>query len=62
MTSIKDNNTVIKVRKLARNHPNLHLVSYNKYPKFGQILSIRSIDIERKEILTKNMGPNSVTN
>ena len=33
------------------NNPNLDLVNMNTYIKFGEILSFRSQDIERNEIL-----------
>ena len=48
LTSITGYNSVINVRKLTYNNPKLDLVSINAYPKFGQSLSIRSMDIERK--------------
>ena len=37
-----------------RNTPNLDLVNINAYAKFGQIPSIRSQDIERKQ--SRNHG------
>ena len=42
LTSIKGHNSVINVRKLTRNNPNIDLVSINAYPKFCQNPSIRS--------------------
>ena len=43
-------NSVINLRKLTRNNPNLDLFNINAYPKFSQIPSIRFIDIEGNEI------------
>ena len=48
--------TSINLRKLTCNNPNIDLVNENVYPKFGQISSIRSKDIERKGNSDKNHG------
>ena len=66
LTSIKDHNSVINLRKLARNNPNLDLVnkfsickilSINlAYAKFGQSPSICSDDAERKQNSEMNQG------
>ena len=57
LTSIKDHSSVIHLRKLTCNNPNLDLV--NAYSKFGQIPSIRSQDIEHKrsrsDVITDNL-------
>ena len=42
------------VQKIMCNNPELDLVNMNAYIKFGEILSICSQDIERKEILAKS--------
>ena len=39
-------------KKMTGNNPKLGLVNVDVYKKFGQILSIRSQDIEQKQILT----------
>ena len=39
------------------NNPNIYLVNINAYIKFGEILSICSQDIERKQNLGVNQGP-----
>ena len=49
LTSIKGCNSVIILQKMTVKNPNLDLVNVNVYTKFGQILSIRSQDIERKQ-------------
>ena len=56
MTSMKAHNSVIKLRKLACNNPNLDPVNINANPNFGQIPSIRSKEIERKRNSYKNYG------
>ena len=48
LTSIKGHNSVINLRKLTRNIPNLDIVNINAYAKFGQIPSTHSQDIEQK--------------
>ena len=49
MTSIKGQNTVTNLRKMTGNNPNPDLVNINAqcHTKIGQILSVRSQDIER---------------
>ena len=39
------------------NNPNVDLVIMNAYIKLGEILSICSKDIERKQIFGVNQGP-----
>ena len=39
------------------NNPNIDLVNRNAYIKFGEILSIYSQDIERKQNFGVNQGP-----
>ena len=52
MTSINGNNSVKILQKKTGNNPKLDLVNVDVHTKFGQILSIRSQDIEcRNEIL-----------
>ena len=46
-----------KLRKLTCNNPNLILVYISAYAKFGQIPSIYSQDIERKQNSDLNQGP-----
>ena len=48
LTSIKGRNSVKILRKMTVNNPKLDLVNVNVHTKFGQILSIRSQDIEWK--------------
>ena len=38
-------------------NPKLHLLHVDVHTKFGQILSIRSQDIERKQSSDVNQGP-----
>ena len=60
LTSIKGHKSVINLQKLTRKNPNPDLVTYNAYPNFCQIPSIRSINIERKrnsENFEVNQGP-----
>ena len=54
LTSIKGYNSVTNLRKMAGNNPNLDLVNINAHIKFGQILYIRSQDIERKRNSERN--------
>ena len=44
---------------MTGNNPKLDLVNNDVHTKFGQILSIRSQDIERNKILMSNKGRNS---
>ena len=48
LTSIKGRNSVKILRKMTGNNPKLDLVNVDVHTKFGQILSIRSQDIEWK--------------
>ena len=57
LTSIKGRNSVKIMRKMTGNNPKLDLVNVDMHTKFGQILSIRSQDIERKRNSDVNQGP-----
>ena len=57
LTSIKGHNSIKILRKMTGNNPKLDLVNVDVHPKFGQILSIRSQDIERKQNSDVNQGP-----
>ena len=57
LTSIKGRNSVKILRKMMGNNPKLDLVNVDVHTKFGQILSIRSQDIERKRNSDFNQGP-----
>ena len=57
MTSIKDRNYVKILRKMTGNNPKLDHVNVDVHTKFGQILSIYSRDIERKQNSDVNQGP-----
>ena len=48
LTYIEDRNYVKILRKMTGNNPKLDLVNVDVHTTFGQILSIRSQDIERK--------------
>ena len=50
------------LRKVTGNSPNFDVVNINAYIKFGEILSICSQDIERKQNLTSIKGHNSIKN
>ena len=54
LTSIKGRNSVKILRKMSGNNPKLDL---DVHTKFGQILSIGSQDIERKQYSDINQGP-----
>ena len=56
LTSIKGHNSVKILQKMTRNNPKLDLVNVDVHTKFGQILSIRSQDIERKRNSDVNQG------
>ena len=56
LTSIKGRNSVKILRKMTGNNPKLGLVNVDVHTKFGQILSIRSQDIERKRNSDVNQG------
>ena len=53
--SIKGRNSVQILRKMTGN-PKLDVVNVDVHTKFGQILSIRSQDIERKQNSDVNQG------
>ena len=55
--SIKGHNSVKIRRKMTVNHPKIDLDNVDVHTKFGQILSIRSQDIERKPNIDVNQGP-----
>ena len=57
LTSIKGRNSVNILRKMMGNNPKPDLVYVDVHTKFGQILSIRSQDIERKQNSDINQGP-----
>ena len=57
MTSIKGRYSVKILRKMKDNNPKLDLVNVDVHTKYGQILSIRSQDIERKQNSDVNQGP-----
>ena len=57
LTSIRDRNSIKILRKMMGNNPKLDLVNVDVHTKFGQILSIRSQDIERKRNSDVNQGP-----
>ena len=57
LTSIKGRNSVKILRKMTGNNTKLDLVNVDVHTKFGQILSIRSQDIERKRNSDVNQGP-----
>ena len=60
LKSIRGRNSVKILRKMTGNYPKLDLVNVDMHTKFGQILSIRSQDIEQKQNLTSIKGHNSV--
>ena len=49
LRSIKGRNSFKILQKTTGNNPKLDLLNVDVYTKFGQILSIRSQDIERKQ-------------
>ena len=57
LKSIKGRNSVKILQKMMGNNPKLDLVNDDVHTKFGQILSIRSQDIERKRNSDVNQGP-----
>ena len=57
LTSIKGCNSVKILLKMTGNNTKLDLVNVDVHTKFGQILSIRSQDIERKQNSEVNQGP-----
>ena len=58
--SIKGHNSDKIMQKMTGNNLKLDLVADDVHTKFGQILSIRSQDIERKRNSDVNQGRNSV--
>ena len=62
MTSIKGRNSVANLRKTIIYNTNVDLVNDDVYTKFGLILSIRSQDIEKNQILTSIKGRKSFAN
>ena len=57
LTLIKGCNSVKILQKMTGNNPKPDLVNVDVHTKFGQILSIRSQDIERKRNSDVNQGP-----
>ena len=57
LTSIKGRYSVKILRKMTDNNPKLDLVNVDVHTKFGQILSILSQDIERKQNSDVYQGP-----
>ena len=56
LTSIKGHNCVKTTRKMTGNNPKLDLNNVDVHINFGQILSICSRDIERKQNSDVNQG------
>ena len=56
LMSIKGRNSVKILRKMTGNNPKLDHVNDDVHTKFGQILSIRSQDIEWKRNSDANQG------
>ena len=57
LTTFKGLHSVMNLRKMTVNILNLDLVNINVYAKFGQVLSIRSQDIEQKSNSDMYQGP-----
>ena len=57
LISIKGHNFVTNLQKMAVNNPKLDFVNFNAHIKFGHILSISYLDIERKRNFDINQGP-----
>ena len=57
LASIKGRNSVKILQKTTGNNPKLDLVNVDVHTKFGQILSIRSQDIEWKRNSDVDQGP-----
>ena len=57
LTSIKGHNCVKILRKMTGNNPKLDLNNVDVHINIGQILSICSRDIERKQNIDVNQGP-----
>ena len=58
LKSIKGRNSIKILRKMTGNNPKLDLVNVDMHTKFGQILSIRSQDIEWDIELKRNSDVN----
>ena len=56
LTSIKGCNTVKILRKMMGDNPKLDYVNVDVHTKFGQIVSVCSRDIERKQNSDVNQG------
>ena len=57
LTIIKGRNSIVNLRPLARNNPNLDLVKVKSYVRFDQMPSIPSQDIELKRNSEEIQGP-----
>ena len=57
LKSIRGRNSVKILRKMTGNNPKLDLVNVDMHINIGQILSICSRDIERKQNSDVNQGP-----
>ena len=57
LTSIKGRYSIKILRKIMGNNPKLDLVNVDVHTQFGQILSICSQDIERKQNFDINQEP-----
>ena len=57
LMSIKGRNSVKILQIITGNNPKLDHVNVDVHTKFGQILSMRSQDIERKRNSDINQGP-----
>ena len=57
LTFIKGHNYVANLQKMTFYNSNIDIINVNVYTNFGQILSIRSQDIERKRNSDINQGP-----
>ena len=71
LTSIKGRNSVKILRKMMGNNPKVDVVNVDVHTKFGQIVSICSLDIEwkqnvhgmtepRKDGMTEGQGESSI--
>ena len=56
LTSIKGHNSIKILLKMTGNNPKLDLVNDDVHTKFSRILSICSLDIERKRNSDVNQG------
>ena len=59
LTYIKGRNSIKILCKMTGNNPKLDLVNVDVHTKFGQILSIHSLDIEKKQNSDVIKGHNS---